>query len=230
VPDLQQNIRKYIEDVRDNANLAGVTIVDSDGFRLGMAKPLTVAPRADAVAGLEFQLMAAKQLADLLIASEVDSIDQMGREELLVEKPPMVEDPKAKKRAASRNKKTTKKEPLLKEGAVIERYPISAIFTGDMDAMRNVVNNLASTPEGAVFFSTRLLRIENESKEGPDKEGAEKALEGEDGEVVENVAVILGNEPLKMQLVVDAIRFVSREEAEEAEEADAADAAAKTGS
>ena len=66
VPDLQQNIRKFIEEVRDNANLAGVTIVDSDGFRLGMAKPLTVAPRADAVPGLEFQLMAAKQLADRL--------------------------------------------------------------------------------------------------------------------------------------------------------------------
>lgn len=213
VPDLQLSIRKNIEEVRDNANLAGVTIVDSDGFRLGMAEPLTFPPRADAVPGLEFQLMGARQLADLLINSGVDSIDDMGREELAVEKPPVVEDPK-KKRSNSRNAKP-KKEPLIKEDAVVERYPLHATFTGDMDAVRAVLNNLASTKEGEIFFSTRYLRLENQSKEGPDKESDERGSDIE-GEEDSSVSVILGGESLRMQLVVDAVRFVTREEAEAA--------------
>ncbi|MEZ5325412.1 MAG: Amuc_1100 family pilus-like protein [Verrucomicrobiales bacterium] len=212
VPELQLMIRKNIEEVRENANLSGVTIVDSDGFRLGMAGPLTFAPRADAVPGLEFQLIAARQLADLLISSGIDSIDEMGREELSVEKPPVIVDSKKKTKP---KKGPVKKEPLLKEDEVIERYPLTAIFTGDMASVRTVLNNLAATPEGSVFFSTRFLRLENEKKEGPDKEGDEKPLDG-DEEGADNVSVILGNESLKMQLVVDAIRFVSREEAEAA--------------
>lgn len=217
VPDLQQMIRKSIEEVRDNANLAGVTIADSDGFRLGMAGPLTIPPRLDAVPGLEFQLIAARQLADLLIASDVDTIDEMGREELPVEKPPVVEDPKARRKTSSSQSK--KKEPLLKEGDVLERYPLNAIVSGDMDAIRNVLNNLAATPEGSVFFSTRYLRLENASKEGPEKESEEKASSVEGEEPSDAVTVVLGDEQLKMQIIVDAIRFVSREEAEAAREA-----------
>jgi hypothetical protein len=209
VPDLQALIRKNIEEVRDTANLAGVTLGEADGFRLGMAEPLQFPPRADAVSGLEFQLIAARQLADLLVSSGIEVIDSMGREALAVEKPPVAEDPKAKKKREK--DKGNKMEPLIKEDAVIERYPLIATITGDMDSIRNVLNNLAATPEGSVFFSTRYLRLENESKEGPDKEGAEKPAEGEEG--ADNVSVVLGNESLKMQLVVDAIRFVSREEA-----------------
>ena len=216
VPDLQLAIRKNIEEVRDNANLAGVTILNSEGFRLGMAGPLTIPPRADAVQGLEFQLLAARQLADLLIASEIDSIDEMGREELAIEKPPVVVDPKKRTRS-SRNKKPVK-EPLVKEGEVIERYPLNAIVTGDMDSIRNVLNNLGSTGEGSVFFSTRFLRIENASKEGPEKEGEERlAVEGEEDS--DGVSVVLGDESVKLQLVVDAIRFVTREEGELKKEA-----------
>ena len=208
VPDLQALIRKNIEEVRDSANLGGVALGEADGFRLGMAEPLQFPPRADAVPGLEFQLISARQLADLLITSGIEAIDSMGREPLAVEKPPVVEDPRARIKKESKSKK---KEPMIKEDAVIERYPLIATITGDMDSMRNVLNNLAATPEGSVFFSTRYLRLENERKEGPDKEGAEKPAEGE--EVGQSISVVLGNESLKMQLVVDAIRFVSREEA-----------------
>ena len=218
VPSLQQKIRQNIEEVRDSATLEGVEIVNADSFRLGMAGPLTIPPIADAVSDLEFQLTGARQLADLLIASGVTSIDSMGREELKIEKPPVEEDNSSRSRRNRNRNKSNTKEPKVKEEEVIKRYPLNVIFTGDMDAVTNVLNNLGKTEPGSVFLSTRFMRLENEKKEGPEKDFSQsvETIGDEDTDAITSIA---GDEAVRVQLIVDAIRFVSREEAEAAKKA-----------
>jgi hypothetical protein len=206
---LAREIRSNIEEVRSGADLAGVEIKDAEAFTLGMEGPLAILPREVAVPDLAFQLTAARKLVELAMEAGVTRIESVSREELASEAPPIVEDPRARR---SSRTKVVVKEPLVKEGEVIKRYPVILTVTGSMDSIQATLNKIAATED--IFFSVRYPRIESERKVGPDKEGDIENLIPDPNNPGPKVHVVLGDEKISAEFHVDAIKFVSREEAE----------------
>ena len=98
-----------------------------------------------------------------MIDSGIARIESVSRLKLASEAAPVVEDPRSR-RNRSRSKSNEPKGPKVKEEEVIKRYPLVVTVAGDMDAIHNVLNNVAATKE--IFYSIRYPRLENARKLG----------------------------------------------------------------
>jgi hypothetical protein len=105
---------------------------------------------------------------------------------------------------------------------VLDRYRVLLQFTGPEAAVQDALNRLATSGEGAPFFVINNMRIENEQKEGPTKQGgfqptpiegsarttttSDGAAAAIDPEVID-VRFILGSEKVTVFLDMDLIHF-----------------------
>jgi hypothetical protein len=199
-----------------------------------MGNYLSEFPISGAAPRLSAELDGIVFLANAAMEAGVTGIDSLTREKLSFETekadapasktltPAQQKDAEKKaaaaKAAAAKNKAPAAKAPAgpaIAEGAVIERQPIEITVTGKNRAMLNFLEKLANASPATAphFFAIRTLRIENESKDGPQKsvtvERKEIQLNPDDKTTVymQDALYLLGNESVKMHLDLDLLRF-----------------------
>lgn len=224
--DLKQKLGKYKTQIDGLAK--GRSVGLPQDFGLGLNRYLTESPTKAATPKVDYLVEAANWLVNNLLDSGISRLDAINCPEMPYEK--AAEEPKPaanikdkpKTSSASANKATTKKstgskeEPAaLEESKVLTRFPISVTFTGSEQAVSDAMNKLASTGPGGPFFVTKSLRIENEKKEGPQRQTGFTAspVPAAEGEAKKEVPAmvdaryILGNEKVTARLEIDLVRF-----------------------
>ena len=207
-------------------------------FSLGLSRYLTGAPLKEAAPQVNYLATSVNTLLTILVNNGVTKIDEIQCPELPYEKdttpPPAPVDPKKKKPAtppapatakgAKPNAKT--ETAALDESKVLSRYKIQLQFTGAEKAVQECLNQIASLPEGGPFFAVNLMRIENESHQGPSKafnitpmpvppDAADPAAS--DNSALIDSRYIIGNEKISVYLDIDLLRFQDVESSDEAE-------------
>ncbi len=140
-----------------------------EDFYFGMGVYKEGVPQKGAVDELGFQLSAIQHLTNLLIESGATAIDD------LVQRVPM-DSESGPAPGPGGGAKKPKRPPVIGRdgevpympGEVMDRYRLTIQFTAQPDAMVEFLNKLANDRE--YFYWVRYFRIENESKEGKDRE------------------------------------------------------------
>lgn len=185
VPAFQNKLQVMRDGLQNEAKNANVIL--PDGFDLGMGSYLSALPEKEAVPRLNAWLEGMNFVVHTLISKGVSQLDFLKRPELAFEKKGASEEKeKAKAVAAAAaakgkssstsssstpaKKSATKAEPAapIREDEVLERYPMQITFTGSSRSVNDVLTALSNTTPGSspFFFDIRLMRIENEQKEG----------------------------------------------------------------
>jgi hypothetical protein len=241
---VQSKLVKYTDQLKALA-AAGpkVNLPPKEGFAMGLGRYVSAAPTASAAPYVNFVLEGVNYLATDLIRSGVSSIDVLEVPEMAWEKDapaPAAPNPADRNKAKAKstkgktdpNAKPTGKKadaPALDESVVMDRYRVLIQFTGAEAAVQEALNRLASSGEGAPFFVINNMRIENEQKDGPTKqgsfqptpvEGANRATTSDgaaapiDPEVID-LRFILGSEKVTVFLDLDLLSFHSVSHAQE---------------
>lgn len=207
-------------------------------FSLGLSRYLTGAPLKEAAPQVNYLATSVNTLLTILVNNGVTKINEIQCPELPYEKdttpPPAPVDPKKKKPAtppaaapAKGAKANAKTETVaLDESKVLSRYKIHLQFTGAEKAVQECLNQIASLPEGGPFFAVNLMRIENESHQGPSKafnitpspvppDAADPAAS--DNSALIDSKYIIGNEKISVYMDIDLLRFKDLEASSEAE-------------
>lgn len=116
------------------------------------------------------------------------------------------------------------KDPELTEQ--VAKYPVTVSFRTTHDGFRNFLNKVSNDTQ--FFYIVRVLRVDNESKDGPRKAGEQQSFylnlvtrevvnekpEGAAGAdlVLMDARPIFGREKLLVTAVIDLCRFPEREE------------------
>lgn len=233
--DFQAKLKQRVSAIRQAATAAGMSLPEV--FALGFDEYTGALPRsAEAAADLNVQLDVIDRLVSILIESGVKSLDSLGRTKLPSESAPAAPEPAANNRNAANNRAAA--APVVEK--VMERYPITLSITSDQTPFQNVINLIADPVKAKHFLVTQQVKIQNESLEAPLKDevanrlsqqtpSAAAALEPAapaEGAAATPATVavvqplpadavtIMGEEKLKVDLVVDYIRFESATEAE----------------
>ena len=206
-------------------------------FSLGLARYLTGAPLKEAAPQVNYLATSVNTLLTILVNNGITKINEIQCPELPYEKdatpPPPPADPNKKKpptppapgpaRSAKPNAKT--ETVAIEESKVLSRYKIHLQFTGAEKSVQACLNQIASLPEGGPFFAVNLLRVENESHQGPSKAfnitPSPVPPDAADPTTTDNSALIdskyiIGNEKISVSMDMDLLRFMQIEEPEEA--------------
>ena len=209
-------------------------------FSLGLARYLTGAPLKEAAPQVNYLATSVDTLLTILVNNGVTKINEVQCPEMPYEKdttPPPV-DPKKKKPATppspapapapvKSTKPTPKSDPTaLDETRVLSRYKINLQFTGSEKSVQACLNQIASMPEGGPFFAVNLMRIENESHQGPSKafnitpspvppDAADPVAP--DSSALIDSKYIIGNEKISVFMDIDVLRFKDLEGAADSE-------------
>ncbi|MDZ4286916.1 MAG: Amuc_1100 family pilus-like protein [Prosthecobacter sp.] len=220
-------------------------------FNLAFDKYTTELPKSKAVAAqLSTYLDAVDELVKLLLNSGILRMETLERSELDSEK----DAPSAKEAAAAKAQPKAPQRPqravpgrpgapavALAPAKVTERWQVKTVIALDQAALQVIMSKLASpseTPDIPYFPIVRLVRIENERKDGPTTAqaavpalapaggAAAPAAPGGTGvaaaaaDVIEPVkpaapdsVVILGKEKLRAYLEIDLVKFLEAQAA-----------------
>lgn len=240
--EFQAKLKDRVNAVKKAADAQGIK--PPADFALGFGEYTASLPRsAEVAAELGLHLDVMEKLFGALVDSGVKSIEMFERAALPGEKAPTPEADATKPKPNNRPRNQSKKPIITEEAAaapVLDRYTAKIMFTSDQAPLQSVINTLSDPAKMPHFMVVRMLRIENEQKEGPLKTAVEDMVKQASHEtsssstseaaIAQNVIVapaplppdavtIMGNEMLKVYLEVDYIRF--RPSAEEAAGADA---------
>ena len=239
--DFQTKLKERVIEIKKQAADAKITLPAE--FSLGFNEYLGTLPNSDLTATeLSGYLDGIEAVVKLMIACKVRSIDLLDRTPLEIEK----DAAKADSAQTNRNKPSS---PIVSRTstagptAIAEKRQVSFIVTLDQGALQSLMSRLANPVDMKVrpdadqsyFASLRLLRVENQIKEGPIRRNApvgsggelenikpietskaKAAKEPSAGPVVlsapppapaDSVPVI-GQELLKAQMEIDLVKFL----------------------
>jgi hypothetical protein len=228
----QKKLSEASKAVKDNAVARGVKL--DAKFDLGMGNYLSAFPVSGAAPRLSAELDGIVYLVNTAMDAGVTSIDMLTREMLPFEtekaeskKPTApLSDIEKKRQKAEEEKKAKEakaaggkaKAPVVgpDESKVLERQPMEITVTGKNQSILNFLQALAnSSPDKAPhFFTIRLLRVENNEKDGPQKSVTVERKEVQpdpDNKATayfQDAMFLLGNENVKLHLDLDLIRFL----------------------
>lgn len=233
--EFQARVKERSKFVADKAKDA--TIGLPKVFALGFEEYSdTLPPSADAAAELNVHLDVMEKLVMSLINARVVSLDDLQRSRVPGEKGYTAIAPPPKTKGPTKAKATTAAAPTFE--SVLDRYTIKCSFTTDQGPLQAVMNTLSDPAKMPDFLAVRLMRVENEKSEAPNKsdiknrrpeanrdERPRPGVGTTGSSPVSNVIVppkpappdavaIIGAEFLKVYLEIDYIRF--RPPAEEA--------------
>jgi len=192
----QSRAKKYVEDFRFFAKANVFAIETGNEFLLGFDAYANKMPDPDLVPLLYFQMDAIDHLLRKLVTSGAKSMTSFERDPLPGE-------------SGSRESSS---------GAVIQKYPVRIRFQTDHDSLQGFINELANDRD--FFYIIRVLKVQNESQEGPLKQipedepssvGPEKSLEIPIQEA-RDARVLMGQERLNLFMDIDICRFTSGDE------------------
>jgi len=167
-----------------------VSLPDDFYFGMGKYEKGGLPPQA-ATGILNFQLDAIERLLRVIIENGAEEIYSFDREITPLEEP------------GGENPELT---------AQVAKYTVTVSFLTSHDGFRKFLNEVSNDKE--FFYIVRVLRVDNEAKEGPPRQagvGAEtEEIEGE-GFEQRDARVVFGNEKLRVTAVVDLCRFPDRE-------------------
>jgi len=179
-------------------------VVIPEDFYMGFAKYQFAEPEPGATGILDYQLQAVDHLLRLAIDSGADVIYALNREETAVER--KEEDPEKTQR--------------------VVKYPITFSFRTSHEGFREFLNQVSNGKD--YFYLVRVLRVDNEVKDGPTKDIQEQDIwvDKTTGEVItsdeaglnggdidysnlalQDAQIVMGNEKLKVTAVIDLCRF-----------------------
>lgn len=178
-------------------------VVTPSDFYLGMGTYQTQLPRPGATGILAYELEAIQHILKIIIDSGASEVYSLEREQTAVE--------------------LGQPDPELTERVV--KYTFKVSFETTHQGFQDFLNQVSNDDQ--YFFVVRVLRVDNEQKEGPekvvsravvvrDKDGnpvtdIEVDEEGEaissEEYVVEDAVVIFGDEKLRVTAVIDLCRF-----------------------
>lgn len=189
----QSRAKKYVEDFRLFAKANAFTIETENEFLLGFDAYADKMPDPDLVPLLCFQMDAIDHVLRKLVKSGAKSMTSFERDPIPGES-------------------GARESP---SGAVMQKYPVRLRFHTDHDSLQGFINDLANDRD--FFYIIRVLKVQNESQEGPLKQipedepssvGPEKSLEIPLQEA-RDARVLMGQERLNLFMVIDICRFTS---------------------
>jgi hypothetical protein len=195
-------------------------------FNLSFDQYTSELPKSDQVASeLSTYLDAIDEVVKLLLASGINSMDMLERSELPSEKGLPDKDASISK---SKSKHSSSKQTSVAAVNITDRRQLKVVVRADQSALQTLLSKLASPSDMPFFTVVRLLRIENESQEGPPRAAmstpvsAPATTEGNAGAApTEAVAakavqpapvdsrVVLGKETLRAYLEIDLVKFLN---------------------
>ncbi|MBK8041046.1 MAG: hypothetical protein IPK22_28515 [Verrucomicrobiaceae bacterium] len=238
--EFQMKLKERVLEIKKVAAEAKIALPAE--FSLGFNEYLGTLPNSDATATeLSGYLDGIEAVVKLMIACKVRSIDLLDRTPLEMEKDPS-------KAASSQPKKSLPQRPGATRvntpavATISEKRRVSFVVTLDQGSLQNLMSRLANPADMKIapeadqshFASLRLLRVENQIKEGPIRRSsavsvsdepeikplvADKPKTGKEapsGPValvpptpapVDSVPVI-GQELLKAQMDIDLVKFL----------------------
>jgi hypothetical protein len=185
---------------------------------------LSTFPETAAVPKLNAWMEGIQNFLSLLIASGVKEITVLSRPELPFEKKV---DAKPAETAVAAKAKPAPKPPVaakgkvveaapvaaLEEKAAFERYPFNVTFTASNRSVNDVLTALAA--KSSNFYNIRVLRIENEQKNGAETSAPVSIREETDAAnqkpFKRDSIFIFGVEKVQVHLGIDLIRFPDAE-------------------
>ncbi len=198
-----QDLKQVVEEFREYRLAKRVVIPDP--FYMGFDKYEFTEPRPEAAGILNYQLGAVNYLVKVAIENGADIIYTLKREEAAVER--------------------GEEDPELTQRVV--RYPVTFSFRTTHDGFRSFLNEVSNGDE--YFYLVRVLRIDNEQKDGPPKrtQRGNVWVDKSTGEVLstddlaedegnpvdldtfalQDAHIVMGNERLKITAVIDICRF-----------------------
>lgn len=202
-------------------------------FNLSFDQYTSELPKSDQVATeLSTYLDSIDEVVKLLLASGINSMDMMERSELpsekgLPDKPASSAKAKAKGIQSRQNQAPTAVN-------ITDRRQLKVVVRADQAALQTVLSKLASPSDMPFFTVVRLLRIENESQEGPPRVATTSpsgdglppvtpttpaptsdsaATEAAEPKAVQpaptDSRVVLGKETLRAYLEIDLVKFLN---------------------
>lgn len=195
-------------------------------FNLSFDQYTSELPKSDQVASeLSTYLDAIDEVVKLLLASGINSMDMLERSELPSEKGLPDKDANTSK---SKSKNSSSKQASVAAVNITDRRQLKVVVRADQSALQTLLSKLASPSEMPFFTVVRLLRIENESQEGPPRVAMSAPVSTPataEGNAVaaptEAVAakavqpapvdsrVVLGKETLRAYLEIDLVKFLN---------------------
>ena len=141
-------------------------VITPDDFYLGMGSYQFQLPRPEATGILAYELGAIQHLLKIIIDNGADEIFSLEREQTAVE--------------------MGKPDPEKTERVV--KYTLTVSFQTTHEGFQDFLNKVSNDKE--YFFIVRVLRVDNQKKEGPEKVVAQATrYRDKDGNVVTNVPV-----------------------------------------
>lgn len=239
--EFQSKLKTKIADIRKMAVQKGAQLPAE--FNLAFDKYTTELPKSKAVAAqLSTYLDAVDEVVKLLLNSGILRMETLERTELELEKDGAAA-PKAQPKAQPKALSKGPARPAVQAPPkVTERWQVRTVIATDQAALQVLMSKLASPSETLdipYFPIVRLMRIENERKDGPTTAQAAvpnpgapptpptnptpPAPSGADAgaaDVIEaakpagrDSVVILGNEKLRVFLEIDLVKFLDAQAA-----------------
>ena len=193
-------------------------------FNLSFDQYTSELPKSDQVASeLSTYLDAIDEVVKLLLASGINSMLMLERSELPSEKGLPAKDANTSK-AKSKNSLSKQAAPAAVN--ITDRRQLKVVVRADQSALQTLLSKLASPSDMPFFTVVRLLRIENESQEGPPRIAMNVPVSlpkdgPSDATTTEVVAakavqpapvdsrVVLGKETLRAYLEIDLVKFLN---------------------
>ncbi|MEQ1748129.1 MAG: Amuc_1100 family pilus-like protein [Prosthecobacter sp.] len=199
-------------------------------FNLAFDQYTSELPKSDEVASeLSTYLDSVDEIVKMLLKSGIRSMDMLERSPLPSEKGEPAKPQQASKAKAKGVASRTAAPAAVN---ITERRQVRVVIRADQGALQTLLSNLASPSEMPFFTVVRLLRIENEAKEGPPRvvaaatapivvdpavpappnpSGAATAKPAPTGiqPAAPDSHVVLGKETLRAFLEIDLVKFVN---------------------
>lgn len=215
--EFQAKLKSKIAEARKAAALSKMALPSE--FAFGFDDYTTGLPKsAAAAAELSNYLDAMDELVKLFMQCSVQSVDLLERSKLAVEQD------QAPTSSQGNNRGRTQAQQQV-VSSILEKRQISVILTLDQGPLQLLISRLANPSDMPFFTSLRLLRIENESQDGPLRadvrlpevvttSGGDAAPPAASDEIkppppapVDSVPVI-GKERLKVRMEIDLVKFL----------------------
>jgi len=199
-------------------------------FDLGLDRYMNAAPLQAATPQVDCVVESVNTLLNTVFRRLITKLDLINVPEMAYEKadapaagtkkPGATAAPKPATGSASAKSKEA--PPALEEDKVFKRYHVYISFTGPEKSVADAVNEIATIGDGGPFFVINNLRIENDTKAGPQRSAGFTASPlqqtvdpnapplpagQEPKQVMVDARYILGNEKVTAFLDLDLLRF-----------------------
>ncbi|MBP7950796.1 MAG: Amuc_1100 family pilus-like protein [Verrucomicrobiales bacterium] len=200
-------------------------------FDLGLDRYMNAAPLQAATPQVDYVVESVNTLLNSIFRRLITKLDVINVPEMPYEKGPATPATGAKKpgttasaakTTAAKTQKSKEVAPVLDEDKVFKRYHVYLSFTGPEKSVADAINDIATIGDGGPFFVINNLRVENDTKTGPQRTtgfaaqplqqtpdpSAPPPTEGqEQKQVMLDARYILGNEKVTAFLDLDLVRF-----------------------